>query len=146
MRLVSLNVPEASITAYASKPSPVAWMAGKARQTSVETPAMMSFLRPVASTALANRGSSNALTVVRLMIEMPGKASVSSGMIGPHISGEVAVTIIGTPKTLTARTILRGRLQPENLPAQDYKSGSRNPAVRGRVRDSRHSRQTFALV
>src|SRR5216684_1003179 len=75
-------------------------MAGKGRQTSVETPAMMSFLRPAASTALANRGSSNALTVVRLMIEILGKASLSSGMIGPHISGEVAVTIIGTPKNL----------------------------------------------
>jgi hypothetical protein len=36
------------------------------------------------------------------MIDIPGKASVSSGMIGPHISGEVAVTMIGTPKTLTA--------------------------------------------
>src|SRR6266404_6312549 len=79
-------------------------MAGRARQTSVETPAIMSFLRPVASTALANRGSSNALTVVRLMIEIPGKASTSSGMIGPHISGEVAVAIIGTPKTFTAFT------------------------------------------
>src|SRR5580692_7359439 len=53
-------------------------MAGKARQTSVETPAIMSFLRAVASTALANRGSSNALTAVRLMIEIPGKACVSS--------------------------------------------------------------------
>ena len=61
----------------------------------------MSFLRPVASTALANRASSNALTVVRLMIEIPGNASVNSGMIGPHISGEVAVTIIGTPNTLS---------------------------------------------
>src|SRR5712664_2852366 len=84
MRLVSLNVPEASITAYASWPSPVAWMAGKARQTSVETPAIMSFLRPVASTALANRASSNALTVVRAMIGTPGRASVSSGITGPH--------------------------------------------------------------
>src|SRR5882672_1086644 len=65
-------------------------MAGRARQTSVETPAIMSFLRSVASTALANRGSSNALTVVRLMIEIPGAASVSSGITGPHISGEVA--------------------------------------------------------
>src|SRR5277367_1325972 len=53
----------------------------------------MSFLRPVASTALANRGSSNALTVVRLMIEISGKACASSGMVGPHISGEVAVRI-----------------------------------------------------
>src|SRR5258708_39844017 len=77
-------------------------MAGNARQTSVETPAIMSFLRPVPSTALANRGSSNALTVVRLMIEIPDNASVNSGMIGPHISGEVAVTTIGKPSTLAA--------------------------------------------
>ena len=62
----------------------------------------MSFLRPVPSTALANRGSSNALTVVRLMIEIPDNASVNSGMIGPHISGEVAVTTIGKPSTLAA--------------------------------------------
>src|SRR6266853_4029261 len=54
-------------------------MAGKAKQTSVETPAIMSFLRPAASTALANRGSSNALTVVRAMIGTPSRASVSSG-------------------------------------------------------------------
>src|SRR6266516_7571714 len=102
MRLVSLNVPEASITAYASYPIPVAKIAGKARQTSVETPAIIIFLRPVASTALANRGSSNALTVVRLIIEIPGNASVNSGTIGPHISGEVAVTMMGTLKTLRA--------------------------------------------
>src|SRR5882724_508753 len=45
----------------------------------------MSFLRPVASTALAHRASSNALTVVRAMIGTPGRASVSSGMI-PNFS------------------------------------------------------------
>jgi hypothetical protein len=36
------------------------------------------------------------------MIEIPGNASVSSGVIGPHISGEVAVTTIGMPSTLAA--------------------------------------------
>src|SRR6185369_17911112 len=77
-------------------------MAGRARQTSVETPAITSFLRPAASTALANRGSSNALTVVRAMICTPGKTSASSGIVGPHISGEVAVTMVGTPNTLAA--------------------------------------------
>ena len=36
------------------------------------------------------------------MIGTPGRASVSSGITGPHISGEVAVTITGTPNTLAA--------------------------------------------
>jgi len=75
---------------------------GQSQTHFVETPAMMSFLRSVASTALANRGSSNAFTVVLLIIDISGNASVSSGTTGPHISGEVAVTMIGTPKTLTA--------------------------------------------
>ncbi len=74
----------------------------KCTQTSIETPAIISFLRPAASTALVNRSSSNALTVVRAMIGTPCRASVSSGMVGPHNSGEVAVTMVGTPNTLAA--------------------------------------------
>src|SRR5256885_15299143 len=71
-------------------------MAGKAAQTSREMPAMISFLRPVASIAAATLGSSQALTVDRSMILMPGRASTSSGNVGPHmLSRAVVVTMIG---------------------------------------------------
>src|SRR5712692_4331386 len=59
-------------------------MAGKAAQTSREMPATITFLRPVASIAAATLGSSQALTVDRSMILMPGRASTSSGKVGPH--------------------------------------------------------------
>ena len=51
-RVISLNVPEASVTTNTSKPSSIAESAGKATQTSVTTPAMMSCFLPVAFTAL----------------------------------------------------------------------------------------------
>ena len=60
-------------------------IAGNARQTSVETPAMISFLRPVASIALATWASSSELTTVREITGTPGRASVNSGMIDPQI-------------------------------------------------------------
>src|SRR5438034_7255218 len=62
-------------------------MAGKAAQTSREMPAMISFLRPVASIAAATLGSSQALTVDRSMILMPGRASTSSGKVPHAVSG-----------------------------------------------------------
>src|SRR2546422_2757647 len=68
IRLVSLKVPEASIAAYTSYPAAVAEIAGKARQTSIEIAAIMSFLRPVAAMAFTMRGSSQAFTVVRSII------------------------------------------------------------------------------
>src|SRR5580698_3600671 len=95
-RLVSLNVPEASTATYASSPLPTAVMAGKAAQTSSEMPAKMSFLRPVASMARVTRASSNALTDERSMISMPGRASTSSGNVGPHmLSRAVVAATIG---------------------------------------------------
>src|SRR6185437_8345903 len=58
-------------------------MAGNAAQTSSERPAKISFLRPVASIALATRGSSKTLTDERSTICTPDKASTSSGIVGP---------------------------------------------------------------
>src|SRR5215469_1776600 len=60
-------------------------MAGRARQTSVEMPVTMSFLRPAALTASTTRLSSQVLTVVRSMIGTARRTSASSGTIGPHI-------------------------------------------------------------
>src|SRR5207244_12922434 len=68
-------------------------MAGKAAQTSSEMPAKISFLRPAAAMALATRSSSKALTDERSMISTPGRASTSSGNVGPHmLSRAVVVT------------------------------------------------------
>src|SRR6058998_2672847 len=90
IRLVSLKVPEASIAAYTSYPAAVAAIAGKARQTSIEIAAIMSFLRPVAAMAFTMCGSSQAFTVVRSIISTPDKTSVSSGIVGPQrLSREV---------------------------------------------------------
>src|SRR5204862_116530 len=71
-------------------------IAGNARQTSVEMPVTIRFLRPVALTASTKRFSCQALTVVRSMPWTPGRASASSGMSGPHIFSVVVVTITGT--------------------------------------------------
>jgi hypothetical protein len=59
-------------------------------------PAKISFLRPVASIALATRASSNALTDERSMISTPGRASASSGIVGHHmLSRAVVATTVG---------------------------------------------------
>src|ERR1700722_53991 len=71
-------------------------MAGKARQTSVEMPVTIRFLRPVALTASTTRLSSHALTVVRSMIGAPCRTSARLGIRGPHIFSIVVVTITGT--------------------------------------------------
>ena len=64
----SYDDPEASNTANTSKPSWTALIAGKIRQMSVVTAAMMSFLRPMARTAPLKFKSAHALTIpVRLM-------------------------------------------------------------------------------
>src|SRR5262249_4922403 len=62
-----------------SEPLPTAVMAGKAAQTSKQTPAKISFLRPVASMARATPAPSKALTDERSMISTPGSASTESG-------------------------------------------------------------------
>ncbi len=59
--LLSLKVPDASRTTFASYPACVAEIAGKDAQTSSEIPAIKICLRPVASTAFATFGSSHAL-------------------------------------------------------------------------------------
>src|SRR2546425_9513728 len=76
IRLVSLKVPEASIAAYTSYPAAVAEIAGKARQTSIEIAAIMSFLRPVAAMAFTMRSEEHtselqslAYLVCRLLLE-----------------------------------------------------------------------------
>jgi|SRR5215472_9487870 len=84
-------------------PSASAAMAGKARQTSVEMPVTMSFLRPVALTASTTRFSSQALTVVRSIIGAPCRTSASSGMSGPHHFSVVVVTTTGILSASTAR-------------------------------------------
>src|SRR6516165_1970685 len=72
-------------------------MAGNAAQTSSARSAKINFLRPVASIACATRASSKAFTVERLIIWTPGRASTSSGIVGPHIlSRAVVVTTIGS--------------------------------------------------
>jgi hypothetical protein len=72
---------------------PTAVIAGNAAQTSREMPAKISFLRPVASIALAALGSSNALTDERSMIWTLGSASTSSGKVGPHVLSRAVMAI-----------------------------------------------------
>ena len=56
--------------------------AGKARQTSVHSPAMMILRRPVASMAARNSGSSHALTPVRSIWSTPGSSFMIWGTVG----------------------------------------------------------------
>ena len=103
--MVSLNVPEASIATYASSPLLTAVMAGKAAPISSEMPAKISFLRPIASMALAKCASSQALTDERSMISMPDNASTSSGNVGPYmLSRAVVVTTMGSFSAFAALT------------------------------------------
>src|ERR1700730_12847356 len=75
----------------------MAVIAGKAAHTSSDTPANMSFFRPVASMAAATFGSSQAFTLLRSMILVSGRADTSSGKVGPHrLSRAVVVTMVGT--------------------------------------------------
>ncbi len=99
----------------------MAEIAGKARQTSVEMPVTISFLRPVALTAATTRGSSHALTVVRSMIFTPGSAATSSGIIGPHMVSVVVVTMTGTFSASAALA------RPTTLCLRDSVSMSRTP-------------------
>lgn len=55
-----LKVPEASTATYASNPAAVAEIAGSAAHTSSDTPAKISFYRPVASMAPQTRSPCHA--------------------------------------------------------------------------------------
>ena len=60
-RVISLKVPDASVTTKTSNPSSMAESAGNATQTSVTTPAIINCFLPVALTAFTKSSLSQAL-------------------------------------------------------------------------------------
>lgn len=90
------------MTTVTSQPSPAAWIAGIATQTSVHSPAMINCLRPVALAASTTFLSSHVLMNVRSMTSWPGKTSVIWGKMTPPRAAITLVRIVGTPKTLAA--------------------------------------------
>ena len=78
--------------------------AGKATQTSVTTPAMISCLRPVALTALTKSSLSQALMLPgRAMYGASGNSSFSSGTSGPFGPfSKLVVRIVGSLKYFAA--------------------------------------------
>src|SRR5690606_39304818 len=110
-RVSALKVPEASVTTNTSKPSSSAASAGKATQTSVTTPAMISCFLPVALTALTKASLSQALIWPgRGMKGASGNRVFSSGASGPlGPSSKLVVEMVGSLEYLvgwfSARTV-----------------------------------------
>src|SRR6185369_11997742 len=109
---VTVVPPEASSTAYTSKPAFIACNAGNVRHTSVQRAAMTSFFLPVAFTAVTNFSSSQEFMELRSTGSWSGKISSSWGHMLPEKPlDSTVVRMVGTLNILAAlarsRTLLK---------------------------------------
>ena len=131
MQVVSCDTasqqPLASYTAQTSWPRLSADTTGRYRHTSAVTPAMMSFLRPVASTVRANAGSSKAsIGPGRWTTGASGNMARSSGMMGPFgpstwepvstVGSRCALAVLARARTLERNWSSRMSCTPSMVP------------------------------